>query len=296
MSYDAENLPDGAELSVLEEVRALSALLHWYEAMGADEATQAEPHDRFAEFAAQAAAPAPALAPSLAVAQRRIAPRPTVEADVARPRAAPFAGLPSPEEALAQAHHLSASAQNLSELRNALEQFEGCALKNKAQRLVFGTGSLRPRLMVMGETPDRDDDSSGEPFSGARGLLLKRMLRAIGLAPAQVYLAQIVPWFPPGNAMPARHNIDACLPFAERQIELVAPQALLCLGWAGERLGAKKHPQWPGLHLVAIQGREIPALILPDLAEIMRSVARKRKSWEALAVLRRGPFAAAGQN
>jgi len=296
MSYDAENTPDGAELNVLGEVQALTALLHWYEAMGVDEAMQAQPHNRFAEFAAQAVAPAPALAPSLAVAQRRIAPRPTVEADVARPRAAPFAGLPSPEEAVAQAHQLSAEAQNLSELRRALEQFEGCALKNKAQRLVFGTGPSQPRLMVMGETPDRDDDSSGEPFSGARGLLLKRMLRAIGLEPAQVYLAQIVPWFPPGNAMPARHNIDACQPFAQRQIELVEPRALLCLGWAGERLGAKKHPQWPGLHSVAVQGREIPALILPDLAEIMRSVARKRKSWEVLTALKRGPFAADGLN
>eukprot|EP01037_Dinobryon_pediforme_P008968 gene8968-9048_t len=273
---EADHLPE--TLHPQDAVAALNALFQWYEAMGVDEALETTSRDFFSEFQTKSvaqSAPKPALT-------HRNAPPATPHTTGAL---APAQVLASPDEATAMAEVLAGQAGSLSELRAALDSFDGCSLRRSAQNLVFGQGAEKPVVMVVGETPDRDDDKTGLPFSGLRGLFLARMLRAIGILPEQTYLAQIVPWFPPGNAMPARHHIDACLPFARRQIELAHPTTLICLGWAAEKLQVDKGVG--GLARFNSGGVTLPVLVLPDLAEIMRSAARKRKAWDGLLKLAR---------
>ena len=84
--------------------------------------------------------------------------------------------------------------------------------------------------MLVGEAPGRDEDLEGLPFVGRSGKLLDRMLAAIGLDRTKVYIANIVPWRPPGNRTPTPQESQICLPFIRRQIELADPDILVCLG------------------------------------------------------------------
>jgi len=274
MTDRTETLGEADYLHPQDAAAALDALFQWYEAMGVDEALSDSPRDFFAEFKLRAEVLPPPAAPRAALRHADTAPT---------PQRVPASPIASPDEAVSQATALARQAETLAQLHAALAAFEGCALRRSAQNLVFGKGIEQARVLVMGETPDRDDDNSGEPYSGLRGVLLERMLRSIGIVPAQTYLTQIVPWFPPGNVMPARHHIDACLPFALRHIELAQPQSLICLGWAAEKLNIGKNSS--GLSRFTLENRTIPVLSLSDLNEIMRSGARKRKAWEGLRLL-----------
>ena len=114
--------------------------------------------------------------------------------------------------------------------RAALDRFEGCALRATATQLVFADGNPQARLMLVGEAPGRDEDIEGLPFVGRSGKLLDRMLAAIGLDRTRVYIANIIPWRPPGNRTPTPQESQICLPFVRKQIELVDPDILVCLG------------------------------------------------------------------
>jgi DNA polymerase len=128
------------------------------------------------------------------------------------------------------AREAARSAATLEDLRAILERFQGCALRATAKQLVFADGNPQSRLMFVGEAPGRDEDIEGLPFVGRSGKLLDRMLAAIGLDRNSVYIANIVPWRPPGNRTPTPQESAICLPFIRRQIELADPDVLVCLG------------------------------------------------------------------
>ena len=91
---------------------------------------------------------------------------------------------------------------SLSDLRAALEAFDGCALKKTASNLVFADGNPAADIMLIGEAPGRDEDRMGLPFVGAAGQLLYRMLKSVGMNRQDVYITNILPWRPPGNRTP----------------------------------------------------------------------------------------------
>ena len=122
---------------------------------------------------------------------------------------------------------LAASAIDLPGLSAVLERFEGCALRKTATQLVFADGVPGSRVMLVGEGPGADEDRIGRPFVGRAGQLLDRMLGAIDLDRTQVYIANVVPWRPPGNRTPTPEETQACLPFIRRQIELAARDSRL---------------------------------------------------------------------
>ena len=131
--------------------------------------------------------------------------------------------------ALAAATRCKISRRSRSCAR-ALDKFEGCALRATATQLVFADGNPQAKLMFVGEAPGRDEDIEGLPFVGRSGKLLDRMLAAIRLDRTQVYIANIIPWRPPGNRTPTPQESQICLPFIRKQIELVDPDILVCLG------------------------------------------------------------------
>jgi DNA polymerase len=146
----------------------------------------------------------------------------------ARTKAA--ASPPPPDAAVMAARESARSAASLDELRAMLARFDGCALKATAKQLVFSDGNPKSRLMFVGEAPGREEDIEGLPFVGPSGKLLDLMLAAIGLDRQSAYIANIVPWRPPGNRTPTPQESAICLPFILRQIELVDPDVLVCLG------------------------------------------------------------------
>ena len=191
-------------------------LLAFYLEAGVDCALMDEPVNRIAE--AGVAAPSD---PPQSVAVRT--------APVAMP-AVRTEALPAPEVAIQSAREAARTAPSLEVLRAMLEQFDGCALKSTATRLVFADGNPQARVMFVGEAPGRDEDIEGLPFVGRSGQLLNRMMAAIGLDRTTAYIANVIPWRPPGNRTPTPQETQICLPFIQRQIELVNPDVLVTLG------------------------------------------------------------------
>ena len=192
---------------------------------GADEAIGDAPINRYRDQSATSpvAAPVPTVAPEPVVADQLEPPSTPAQPPAPARRAAPLAT----GEATQSARELAASCTNLLALRDALASFEGCALKATATNLVFADGNPAARVMVVGEAPGREEDRQGLPFVGESGQLLDRMLAAIGLDRGSVYIANILPWRPPGNRKPTQQEIAICLPFIERHIELSAAEFLV---------------------------------------------------------------------
>jgi uracil-DNA glycosylase family 4 len=209
--------------------------------------------------------------------------RPQLRRDVAGDVRPPSAPLPSPDAAAAAARDAAGSAKSLDELRAILQEFEGCALRTTAKQLVFADGNPAARLMFVGEAPGRDEDIEGLPFVGRSGKLLDRMLTAIGLDRTSVYIANIVPWRPPGNRDPSLQETQICLPFITRQIQLVDPDILVCLGkpatagLLGVSEGIRKtRGRWFSYNTGA---REIRAIATFHPAYLLRSPLEKRLAW-----------------
>jgi len=204
-----------------EQARAARELLGFYAEAGVDALQCEEPRDRLSAPPPENP-PAPGPEPRIADAREiRLAPP---------PRATPDSAPATPEIAVMAAREAARSAASLTELREILAKFEGCALRTTAKQLVFADGNPQARVMFVGEAPGRDEDIEGLPFVGRSGKLLDRMLAAIGLDRKSVYIANIVPWRPPGNRTPTPQETAICLPFTQRQIELVDPDVLVCLG------------------------------------------------------------------
>jgi len=245
-------------------------LLDFYAETGVDALLEESPVDRFA--AIEQAAP-------IARAPRPAAPSANLDSVV---RAAP-ATPPAPDEAVMQARSAAKNAKTLDELRTILANFEGCALKPTASQLVFADGNPEARLMLVGEAPGRDEDIEGLPFVGRSGKLLDRMLTAIGLDRTSVYIANIVPWRPPGNRTPTPQESQICLPFILRQIELADPDILVCLGGPSAQtlLGIKEgitktRGRWFSFETGK---REIRAMPTFHPAFLLRSPLQKRFAW-----------------
>ncbi|MGB8639826.1 MAG: uracil-DNA glycosylase [Pseudolabrys sp.] len=243
-------------------------LLDFYIEAGADALVDEKPVDRFATVDAVLPVRAPIAA--------------TARAEPAASAPSPVAP-PAPDEAAMAACDAVKRAATLDELRAVLDRFEGCALKATATQLVFADGNPQARLMFVGEAPGRDEDIEGLPFVGRSGKLLDRMLAAIGLDRTSVYIANIVPWRPPGNRTPTPQESQICLPFISRQIELADPDILVCLGGPSAQtlLGIKEGiTKTRGRWFTFDTGkREIRAMPTFHPAFLLRSPLQKRFAW-----------------
>lgn len=272
--------------SPLSREDALAAL-EWQLAMGVDVAFEEEAQDRYAESANRAVQAAPAGPEQSGRAGAPVVP---AAPQTSRPQPSAAALLATTEEGAAAARLAASSAATLDELRAILEGFDGCALKATASRLVFADGTPGAKLMLVGEAPGREEDLSGLPFVGRSGQLLDRMLAAIGHDRSNAYIANVIPWRPPGNRTPTPQETETCLPFIRRQIELAQPQVLVALGGAAAQslFRAKEgimklRGRW--LEYDA-GGRTIPAIATLHPAYLLRSPAQKALAWRDLKAVR----------
>ena len=254
--------------------QAARDLLAFYLEAGVDAVLDDEAADRFADET---------LPPPTAVARLpESSERPAAGPQTRRATETPAVVLPPPDAATAEAREAARTAQTLQDLRAIVERFEGCGLKATATQLVFADGNPEARLMLVGEAPGRDEDIEGRPFVGRSGQLLDRMLAAIGLDRSSVYIANVLPWWPPGNRTPSSYETQICLPFIQRQIELCNPEVLVCLGGSSAEtlLGQKGITKIRGRWFNYDTGtRAIRAMPTFHPAFLLRSPLQKRFVW-----------------
>jgi len=252
---------------------SLASLLRFYQAAGVDVACEEEPVDRFAKIEpSPPQSNQPVLTTTTALKDEVGKPRP-----LSRP---PITTVATIENARRQVQE----ATNLEELRQLLLAYEGCSLKLTAKNTCFADGTPMSALMLVGEAPGRDEDLEGRPFVGRSGQLLNRILAAIGLQRDQVYIANVVPWRPPGNRVPTAMEIELCRPFIERQIELARPQFLVALGGpatkflTGHEGILKLRGRW--LDHKTAAGTTIPVMPTLHPAYLLRTPAHKKFVWQ----------------
>jgi uracil-DNA glycosylase len=260
-----------------EPAPTLSQLLTFYLEAGVDCALSEEPIDRLSDSGQSEALKAPSPGETIAARAPRALPASVVSTT---------GPMPAPDAAIATAREAARTAASLEILRDMLEKFDGCALKSTATRLVFADGNPKARIMFVGEAPGRDEDIEGLPFVGRSGKLLNRMIASIGLDRSKVYIANVIPWRPPGNRTPTPQETQICLPFIQRQIELVDPDILVTLGnpstqtLLSTREGIMKtRGRWFNYDTGT---RVIRALATFHPAYLLRSPSYKRLSWQDL--------------
>jgi DNA polymerase len=173
-------------------------------------------------------------------------------------------------------------AEALASLEREVIACTRCPLYRTRTRHVFGEGSLRARLVFVGEAPGRDEDLQGRPFVGAAGQLLTKMIEAIGLRRDEVYICNVLKDRPPNNRTPDPSEIEACLPFLERQLALIGPRVICALGAVPARalLG-------PRVTITAIRGdvcdyRGTPLIPTFHPAYLLRNPSAKKLVWQDL--------------
>ncbi len=168
-------------------------------------------------------------------------------------------------------------------LRQQVLNCTRCALHATRTQGVLGVGPRRCDWLVIGEAPGAEEDRRGEPFVGAAGQLLDAMLKAIGLdRRSNVYIANVLKSRPPGNRDPKPEEVAACLPYLQRQIELIQPKIMLAVGRiAAQNLLGTDAP------LGRLRGQvhrfgATPLVVTYHPAYLLRTPADKRKAWEDL--------------
>lgn len=252
-------------------------ILRWYLEAGVDETIGEEPVDRYAvTLMAQQAR---------AAAQTRPA-SPTVSVVTS---AAPAAAVTLSAAAIAaNAAHMADGCHSLAELRMALEEFEGLALKQAAASTVFADGNPEASVMCIGEAPGQEEDRQGRPFVGSSGKLLDRMLKSIGLDRDTAYITNVVPWRPPANRKLSPDEVAVCMPFLSRHIELVDPQVLILFGGAAAAAVLAKadgisrlRGRWFEFNSPRLS-RPIPVLATFHPDYLLRTPEAKRDAWHDL--------------
>jgi DNA polymerase len=193
------------------------------------------------------------------------------------PRAVAPAAVPAPARPAAVRE-----VPDWAELEATVRECRLCGLCETRTQTVFGVGDRQARLMVIGEAPGAEEDRQGEPFVGRAGLLLNAMMRAAGFERGEYFLTNVLKCRPPHNRDPSDEEVERCLPYLRRQIELVAPCAILCVGRiSAQRLLGTDAP------LGRLRGRVhdfdgVPVVVTYHPAYLLRAPGEKRKSWDDL--------------
>lgn len=279
------------------EQHALKAALEWYLDNGVDEALGDVPADYFAAPVSVAAMGAAApLAGDVGAARKTQAAQALQGSSLS-----PALGA---ADARAEAIKIAQTADSLESLRAAIAAFDGIALKKTASNLVFGEGNPQASIMIIGDVPGTEEDKTGRPFMGAAGFLFDKMLASIGLnrlpeaSPQSVYVSNILNWRPPGNRTPAPGEIEASLPFIERQIQLVNPDILVFMGalpaqslLARSEGISKLRKGWHSFNPLALPQADgvkdsVPALVTFHPSYLLGMPQQKRLAWADLLMLK----------
>jgi DNA polymerase len=157
-----------------------------------------------------------------------------------------------------------------------------CGLCETRTQTVFADGSPSARLLFVGEAPGRDEDLKGLPFVGRAGQLLDKMIAAIDLKREEVYICNVLKCRPPENRTPLPSEVEQCLPYLERQIELVRPALICALGLSAAQTLLRSKGSMATLRGKTFEYRGVPLIPTYHPAALLRNPALKREAWEDL--------------
>ncbi len=168
----------------------------------------------------------------------------------------------------------------LADLKESCLQCQACGLRHTAKQVVFGTGSPRAAIMLVGEGPGKQEDEKGEPFVGAAGQLMDKVFAALEISREEVYITNIVKCRPPGNRLPTSQEVGACRPYLQGQIRLIQPRIIVCLGAL-----ASQNLISPEIRITRHRGKWVHRegiMLMPTFhpAALLRDPSRKRPFWE----------------
>jgi DNA polymerase len=272
------------DIDVIEDREALAELLAWHISAGAEAVLDDMPHNRFEEALVDAGL------------SREVPKRAGLRSDRAEP---PSRGVSAPVAAIVtgpirdwvqEAESLAQAATSLEELLEKISGFEGCPLSRTSKSCILARKPAENGILVIGDSPEADDDRSGEAFSGRAGVLLEVMMRSIGVERSGLAITSAIPWRPPGNRAPTIPELEVCAPFLRRQIELVQPRWLLALGNLPAHLLAARHEsllklrgQWTEL---VINGKPLRMMTTLPPSYLLRQPMQKRFAWRDLKAFR----------
>ncbi len=170
--------------------------------------------------------------------------------------------------------------EELGSLRAATGECRRCRLSEGRRNIVFGEGSPEAGLMFIGEGPGRDEDIQGRPFVGDAGKLLTKLIAKMGMKREEVYIANIIKCRPPLNRNPREDEIAACLPFVEKQIEIINPRVIVCLGKVSAHALLGTDIPISRLRGNFLQYRGIPVMPTFHPAYLLRNPKDKWLTWD----------------
>ncbi|MDX2129421.1 MAG: uracil-DNA glycosylase [Chloroherpetonaceae bacterium] len=177
--------------------------------------------------------------------------------------------------------------QTLQELYEATKYCQKCRLGATRKNYVFGDGNENAKLLVIGEAPGADEDEQGKPFVGRSGQLLNKILESIGFQRSDVYIANIVKSRPPENRNPERDEIAACIPHLFRQIEIIRPKIILCLGKVSANTLLENTHSMSSMRGKIHRWKELDVIVTFHPAALLRNPNWKPLCWEDMKYLRK---------
>ncbi len=179
------------------------------------------------------------------------------------------------------------SAESLEQLDKQICTCMKCPLGSTRTKFVFGVGNPRATLMLVGEAPGADEDAQGEPFVGRAGQLLNKILEAIHFKREDVYICNILKCRPPGNRKPAPEEVARCLPYLQKQVELIRPKVILCLGLTAAENLLQTTESLGNLRGRVLRYEGIPLMVTYHPAALLRNPNWKRPAWEDVQAVRK---------
>jgi uracil-DNA glycosylase len=179
-----------------------------------------------------------------------------------------------PEKALEKLYEQTCNCQN-------------CRLGSTRNKYVFGVGNPKATVMLIGEGPGADEDAQGEPFVGRAGKLLNDILKAIKFEREEVYIANIVKCRPPGNRVPSPDEVEQCIPYLYKQIDIVKPQLILCLGTTAANCLLQKKDTLGRMRSNVFAFRDIKVMVTYHPAALLRNPGWKRDCWTDVQAFRK---------
>jgi DNA polymerase len=178
-------------------------------------------------------------------------------------------------------------ANTLEQLEGLINQCTACKLHEGRNKFVFGSGNPNADVMVVGEGPGAEEDKQGLPFVGRAGKLLTDILKAINFERDDVYIANIVKCRPPDNRTPLPDEMDTCLPYLKKQIEIIKPKVILCLGLTAAKGLLKKRDSLTSMRGKVFEFENIKVMVTYHPAALLRNPNWKRPCWEDLQKFRK---------
>lgn len=178
-------------------------------------------------------------------------------------------------------------ATSLEEFEKLICECTKCRLHQGRDKFVFGTGNPNADVLVIGEGPGAEEDKQGLPFVGRAGKLLTDMLKAIKFEREEVYIGNVVKCRPPGNRTPMQDEMDTCLPYLQKQVELIKPKLILCLGLTAAKGLLQKKESLGQLRKNVFEYEGAKVIVTYHPAALLRNPNWKRDAWEDLKKFRR---------